>query len=190
MGYRIKEHKDHKPHRTMQDTATPSGLYVQNGTMARLAIPCWYYVVDPPVRMHHHDRMHHDHIGWPSPNHPDHICQDWDFVHSCCSHNIHKHVCDHCHMFIDMNKFFPIHLEEEGYTSVDVAFVNPPVGLKASGVIDDYMVRLYIEPMCSDAVEKNIDVPYTVFVNGTMNKRKVRDVVAKGILHILSGATG
>lgn len=189
MGYRTIEKK--KPiRRVLQDTTTKNRTYVQNGATAHLAIPCWYDVVNMPqhIRCHHID--YHDHIGWPTPDHPDESCQDGhldQMVPSNRYSDYHHGWMGH-HKLLDMSMFYPIHLEEEGYTSVDVAFVNPPAGLTAEGYIDDYVVRFTLEPKCESAIEEDIDVPYTVFINGTIGTRTARDVVAKGVLHILSGA--
>lgn len=189
MGYRIKEKQPHKPNRSMQDTATPSKIYMQNGTTAYLAIPCWYQEVKKPIPAHHHDRMHHDHVGWPSPNHPDHICQNWDFAHSCCSFNENKKHCDRCHRYIDMSKLIPIHLTKEGYKSIVVAFDGAPNGLKATGHIDkkDWIVRIVFIAKCDKAIKDRIKVPYTVFAQGNIDGRDVSDVVSKGMLEILPG---
>jgi hypothetical protein len=43
---------------------------IRNGTIVDIAFPCFYLdVIDE------HDTKYHDHKGWPSPTHPDHICQ-------------------------------------------------------------------------------------------------------------------
>lgn len=189
MGYRRIERK--KPiRRVLQDTTTRNRTYVQNGATANLAVPCWYDVVDFPQHIRHHHIDYHDHIGWPDPTHPDESCQDSHLDNMIPSNRYSdKHHGWFGHRrFLNMSKFFPIHLEDEGYTTVDIAFVNPPTGLTAHGYIDDYVVRFTLEPRCNAAIEEDVDVPYTVFINGTVGNRKARDVVAKGILHILSGA--
>lgn len=193
MSYRIREPRRHQHRRDVRDVATPSGVYVQNGATFNYAIPCWYLIAEEPRRAHCHSRAHHDHVGWPSPNHPDHICQHWDFAHSCCSHEHGKHVCDHCSRFLDMGLLKPIHLRDEGYSEVEVAFDSPPAGLIGSGEIDaddDWVVRVLLHPMCRDAVSEDVDVPYSVFVKGNVGGRQRRDVVARGTLRILAGPIG
>ena len=191
MGYRIKEKPEPpKPRRTMQDTTTESTVYVQNGTTAYLAIPCWYLEVEPPKRAHYHSRQHHDHVGWPSPNHKDHICQSWDFAHSCCSFDKHKHECDHCERYLDMDRLIPIHMLQEGYTDIEIAMIDAPDGLKVSGYIDekkDWIVRILFDAKCEDALEDKLVVRFSVFANGDLGNRPVSDIVADGILEILPG---
>lgn len=191
MSYRqLKPH--HRGHRVLQDTTTKNLTLVQNGATANLAIPCWYCCGDLPQHVRPHRVDCHDHIGWPNPEHPDHSCQDAhiDYIDSLVPINRydhHKRGWYPIRRHLDMSKFFPIHLKDEGYTSVDVTFVNKPTGLVGSGTIDDYIVRFTLEPRCIAAIEEDIDVPYAVFVNGTLGKRKARDVVAKGVLRILAG---
>lgn len=191
-GYRIREHDHHHHHgrRTVQDTATLSTAFVQNGSKFRIAFPCWYCVVDPPVEAHCHSRAWHDHVGRPSPRHPDHVCQAWDFAHSCCSFDRGKRECDRCSRYVDMDRMVPIHLRREGYTSVKVALDDPPAGLEATGRIDadrDWIVRIDVEASCEDAVKEKKEVPFTVFAEGTVLGERVRDVVARGKIVVLPG---
>lgn len=190
MSYRIREPRRHQHRRDVRDVATPSGVYVQNGATFNYAIPCWYLIAEEPRRAHCHSRAHHDHVGWPSPNHPDHICQHWDFAHSCCSHEHGKHVCDHCSRFLDMGLLRPIHLSKEGYDKITVAFDSAPEGLKATGSIDekrDWIVRIQLSANVRAAVKEKVLVPYAVFAEGTVSGRKTRDVVARGVMVIVPG---
>lgn len=184
MAYRQIERK--KPiRRILQDTTTENRTFVQNGATARLAIPCWYIEVPRPHRAMPHNVDEHDHIGWPAPGQPDDSCQ---IIQG------HYHPYDGygwrlIKRYIDMGLCHPIHLQStaEGYTGVEVAFVDPPTGLTASGELDDYVVRVYINPMCQSAVKEDVDVPYTVFIKGTRGGKQIRDVAAKGILRIVAG---
>lgn len=117
MGYRQLKPPEHHHRRDMDNKTTPGRIFLEPGTVALFSIPCWYQMVGWPVQVHGHDRMFHDHIGWPSPDSPDHSCQAWDFDHSCCMH--HHAVCEpkRCHDYIDMCKLWPIHLTKEGYTA-------------------------------------------------------------------------
>lgn len=191
MSYRIKEKPKPKPRRTMENLSTPSKIYIQNGTYEYVAIPCWYVEVTPPLKAHPHCRQHHDHIGWPSPRHPDHICQAWDFAHSCCSFDRHKHRCDRCDKFIDMDRMIPIHLAKEGYDTVSVAFKDAPEGLSAEGYIDekhDWIVRIKVSAECDSAIDEPVEVRYVVFASGTFEGgREVNDVVSRGIVKIIPG---
>lgn len=193
MGYRIEDHKPKPPRRDVQGATSPATVFVQNGSTLDYALPCWYLIVDPPMRAHCHSRQHHDHVGWPSPTHPDHICQDWEFAHSCHEHDndFHHHHGHHDHhdMYIDPSKLAPIHLLDEGYTDIEVAFDDKPDGLFATGYIDakrDWIIRINIDSMVADAIKDRIDVPYSVFASG--NGR--RDVVGRGVIAILPGPIG
>lgn len=72
---------------------------VHNGADNSFGVPCFYLEVEPPERWH--DYHLHDHIGWPSPKHPDHICQmpiDFPYPYS-------REVFQ----YVDMDKAEPIH---------------------------------------------------------------------------------
>lgn len=187
MGYRTT--KRPKPiRRVIQDTSTLSLTKVQNGATAHIAIPCWYKIVNFPEHTHVHDREWHDHIGWPQPGSPDASSQDAYLIKGApYQYSEDRGGWTHAGRYLDLSQFTPIHLEQEGYENVDVAFANPPEGLEASGYIDDYVVRFTLAPMCEAAIDEDIDVPYTVFVSGTVGNRKARDVVVRGTLRILAG---
>lgn len=187
MAYRQIETE--KPiRRILQDTATRNLTYIQNGATANLAIPCWYHEVRHPQHTHVHDREWHDHIGWPNPGNPDSSSQDAYLIKGApYQYSDERGGWEDSGRYLDLSQFFPIHLEAEGYESVEILFANPPKGLTASGYLDDYIIRFVISPQCDDALLEDVEVPYTVFVSGTVGKRKARDVVAKGVLHILAG---
>ena len=72
MGYRKHGPKNnHILQRTVNDSTTPSRIYINNGSETRVSVPCYY--LDKPVPFH--NRHWHDYKGWPSPNFPDHCCQ-------------------------------------------------------------------------------------------------------------------
>lgn len=200
MSYRIKERPKHEPRRTFENVSTLSTIFIENGTIEHIAIPCWYVEVRPPRKAHCHSRQHHDHVGWPSPRHPDHICQAWDLAHSCCSFDRHKHHCDHCRHYLDMDSMIPIHLLKEGYKKIDVSLKDQISGLSASGVIDDsrdilgkdykndWIVRLTFEAKCKDAISEPKETVFAVFASGTLKGgRNVKDMVAKGKIRIMPG---
>lgn len=194
MGYRIEDKKPPKPRRDVQGTTSPSKVFVQNGSTLEYAIPCWYLIVDAPVRSHCHSRDHHDHIGWPSPTHPDHICQDWEFAH--CHHrheNIRGYHHDHCDHYIDMRRLHPIHLIKEGYEDIDVVFHDKPDGLEAYGEIDkkrDWIIRITVESLVEDAITDKVEVPYSIFASCEIDEHVHRDVVSRGVIVILPGPIG
>lgn len=190
MGYRKIEKK--KPiKRVLQDVTTQNRTFIQNGAHAHIAIPCWYMEIRHPQHTYIHDREWHDHIGWPTPTNPDHSSQDAYHIKGApYQYDTARGGWRNIFRYLDMSQCHPIHLLKEGYKTVEIAFANKPEGLNASGYIDpnqDWVVRFDINPMCDSAIEEDIDVPYTVFVNGNFGTRKVRDVVAKGILRIVAG---
>lgn len=191
MAYRQIEKK--KPiRRVLQDTTTKNRTLIQNGATAYLAIPCWYYEVRHPQHTHVHDREWHDHIGWPRPDRIDMSSQDAYAIgkHLYAPYDWPRHGWRIPHRYLDMSNAYPIHLRKEGYSNVEVTFVDPPSGLKAEGYIDqedDWVVRFMVNPMCKDAIKEDVDVNYTVFVNGTVDGHSRRDVVAKGVLTIVAG---
>lgn len=171
MSYRLPEYR-----RAINDVAIQSVIRVDNGTISRIAIPCFYGYGLHSNRRH---RILHDHFGWPSPDNPDHSCQlppsKYDKV-------------------LVVNE---INLVDEGYTDAQIAFVNKPTGLTADVSINGHVVELVISAMCSSLDKDDIDVPFSIYVSGhassddnTYNEFDMRDVVTKGILHIVAGPLG
>lgn len=192
MAYRRIEKK--KPiKRVLQDMTTKNLTYVQNGATAHLAIPCWYQEIRHPQHTHVHDREWHDHIGWPNPTRPDESSQDAYLLRDGAlpyRYDYAEEGWDHAGRYLDMSEMHPIHLLKEGYTTVEVAFVDPPQGLSATGSIrqeDDWVVRFSVNPNCPSALTEDVDVQYAVFVKGTVGSVQRRDVVARGTLRILAG---
>jgi len=195
-SYRIKPRPFPKPHRSLQDTATPGEVWVHNGCTADLAIPCWYLEVHPPIRLHPHDTHYHDHIGWPSPNHPDHICQRW----APDEHNLPfelRHETTRPRWLLDPKYIAPIHLlsEDEGYSSVTVNWLSDHNGVTAVGWIDeveDWVVRVRFDVASPNALEEPLDLKFAAFVNSTGDEARGlsarRDLVLLGTLHILPAA--
>ena len=209
MSYRIKEHHHHHGHRTMTDIATPMIVSVQNGSYSHLAIPCWYQEVKKPVRAKHHNRYWHHHVGWPSPNHPDHICQI-SYEGNCFGHKCprgHDHCHKTCAHYIDMTNIIPIRLrnkERENYTAARVVFDEKPAGLTASAEIDQVDDWVTFNARCQKAIKEIVRCHFTVFIDSpgvessridpktgrtiTKNLPARTDVVAHGILQILPSA--
>lgn len=202
-SYRIDQPRPKPKHRSMQDTATPGEIFIHNGCTASLAIPCWYIETRPPIPAHCHDRMHHDMIGWPTPTHPDHCCQEWDFDRHHCRRTPHLKCCPpHCEHFLDMGRLIPIHFKDEGYKGVSVQIVDAD-GSDASDTVeceawfdeqDDWIIRVSFHPQ-----DPKLQSPgsgsktfyYSVFVNDglptrDMNQdRPIRDLVTIGKLTVL-----
>ena len=171
MGYRLPDHQHHHHHgrpRHLVDAATPSVVCIDNGAIARIEIPCSY------INWFCHDRVLHDHLGWPEPRHVDKSCQL-------------PAGMDKVAMVDEMN------LPDEGYTDVEIVFANAPEGLSAEGIIDYDSIWITFTAYCNDAIDKDVDVPFTVFacglgmnIDGDMSM-PLRDVVLKGTLHIIAG---
>lgn len=167
MGYRLPEKRNgFRPCHAnfLDDTASKTMLAMDNGTISYIAIPCFYG--------ERHDRMAHDHFGWPSPDSPDRSCQ----------------LPPGCEYAVD-----PIDLELEGYDSVVASMIDAPEGLSMTGTIDYGFVNLKISAMCPTLVDEDADVKFCVYVTGDANgypygeSVELRDVVLKGILHIVAG---
>lgn len=160
----------------MQDTVTPGTIVVQAGTTGHMAIPLFYQEVRPPVHATPHDRMLHDTLGWPTPERPDHSCQEWDFDRHCCRRTPHLKFCPpSCERFVDLGRLYPIHLKEEGYTSVDVECQTDLVSVSAEIDEDqDWVIRLTVDSEVDMTTSKKRQTSVAVYVKrGT----DVRDLV-------------
>lgn len=178
MGYRIGEPKPRPPRRDVQDVATPMKIYVHNYCTARIAIPCWYDEVVAPTPACLHDRMMHDHLGWPSPNHPDRVCQDWDFVAPPRPGRLT--------FAYNMGRVSPIHLTEEGYTTVEVRCGTSDSGdVVVSGFIDpddDWVVRVNLQPKFA-RTEEPVELDFSAYVVNESENRT--DLVCLATLVVL-----
>lgn len=168
MGYRLQEPRPPKPRRNVVDLATPMRLFIHNGAIGHFAFPCWYQEVLRPEPAMIHDRRLHDHIGWPDPRHPDHICQaqvqhlgprelrpPHRRPHHVCRFALepskcnHKGGCKSCRHYLDARTVFPIHLGRsnndvngEGYTNFYVVIVDHHGEIVPSSVIN---ARAYVD---------------------------------------------
>lgn len=185
-SYRIDEPRPRPRQRSMQDTATPGTVFVHQGTTAHLAIPCFYQEAHPPVHAHPHDRMRHDMLGWPTPEHPDHSCQEWDFDRHCCRRTPHLKFCPpSCERFVDLGRLFPIHLTEEGYDGVEVEQQTELVTV--TGRIDpdqDWVVRLDIESDVDMSVTKPQRTSVAVYVTRGDDARDLVSLVKVIVLPV------
>ena len=149
-GYRNHPAPPRIRHRTVENLTTPGTIYVANGSIAVFAFPCYYQEIHPPIRAHHHCKDWHDHVGRPSPNHPDHSCQPahefaswWTGMHEIDPiypdyHHHPAHWRRHLRHYLDMRSLIPIHLTEEGYTEIEVTIKDKPEGITVRGWIDEY----------------------------------------------------
>lgn len=191
MAYRKHEHRKPRAQRSAVDITTPVKLYVNNGATASFAFPCWYQEIKPPVPARLHDRHLHDHQGWPSPNHHDHICQLWIPEKGHCVHGMQE-CHPHCRHYIDYSRVTPIHLlsDYEGYDGAFVAWAGEHEGIEANAYIDpdeDWVVRVNIDCKDPKAIDEPQEHKLTVFigsdmVNGSYTRRDPI-IVAKLIVY-------
>jgi hypothetical protein len=163
----------------MEAWSNGSDIYIQNGTSATFAFPCFYYLADMPQRPMFHRRDVHDYLGWPSPSHPGHACQV-DVV------NWQEAVWPiGCEDLVDLEKLMPIHLLAEGYDAQAEVLLGSDE-ITATAVIDseqDHVVRVSVSAELAAANESGLDFLYTLRVNNPAAGRK--DVVAKGKIVVM-----
>ena len=165
MGYRLPDKRRH-----LKDVASESTISVDNGTISNISIPCHYlYGEEFP----HHDRIMHDHLGWPSPDNPDWSCQ---LPPVCCDEFV---------------KLDDIDLQEEGYTSIIISLLDPPDGLSVNGYMDREIVNLSIASLCDSVTKNDADVKFAVYAAGIGVddygvQVPLRDMVVKGTIHIVA----
>lgn len=189
MGYRINSKPPRPKRRDVQATTTPGHIYLHNGETAVFAFPCLYYEMAKPQPAHCHSRMHHDHIGWPSPSHPDHVCQEWDFAHSCCrpAADLIGHGMMRCKEYMDMSKVSPIHLKAEGYKNFEMRTDAWKKGAEVPDIQtacaldtdDDWIIRATITAKITGLYDP-AEYRYTIAADG--------DIVTIGHLTILPAA--
>lgn len=164
MGYRLPPPHDHPIQ--IDETASKTLICVDNGSIAHIAIPCFYANGEIVTRM---DIMRIDHMGWPGPRRPDRSFQ--------------HHRCHEDDIEVDF--------EAEGYEGVNVSLLDAPSGIHAEGRIDGNIIRIDIGAFCPEAQDKDLEIPYTITVWGGRAQNDIADslysVVAKGILHIVAG---
>jgi hypothetical protein len=85
-----------------------------------------------------------------------------------------------------------IDLVGEGYDTVVTNLADDaPTGLTMSGSINYDTVELLITTMCESAEDEDVDVRFAVYVTGTDDDdQQLRDLVTKGVLHIVAGLIG
>lgn len=166
--YRTESRPHEEPASRVSDRATKTVIRVSNGIKSRMAFPCFYaYRSDgnPFSPNHRMLPIWQDHLGWPSPDHPDRSFQP---------------------RVIEVE---PIHLEDEGYTTATVTLKGAPTGLSVSAKLDDSIVRVDIDAMCSSADTAEIEVPFALYVSGNLlvdgKSHPARDLVTRGTIKIL-----
>lgn len=207
MPYRKNtEHRPPRQNRTVEKLTTPGLLLIQNGSITDFAFPCWYQEAHPPIRAHLHCKDWHDHVGEPSPHHPDDSCQPYDEFAAWWTeaHEIDRRYPDyhnspyhlrHAHRrLIDMRGLVPIHLGAEGYNKVYVSIKDKPSGLTAEGSIDpyhDHVIRVRFSAAIEEAEDEYKDYRFTVAVGGKFQEspksgqKAMRDIAVRGILRVM-----
>lgn len=168
MGYRLPEDWCDMHPQHIDDVANTADINVDNGTITRFYIPCSYVYEKGYTR---EQQMIDDHLGWPSPDHPDDSAQSLP--------PFETHVG-----YIDM--------EGEGYSTVEVGMSEDVDGLSFTGIIDGAVVTLVIDARCASAQTEDVTLAYSVYAVGSFddglgNIGDLRDVVAKGTLRIIAG---
>lgn len=204
-GYRDHPAPPRPRHRTVENLTTPGTIYAANGSVATFAFPCYYQEIHPPIRAHRHCKDWHDHVGVPSPRHPDHSCQPyyefaswWTGMHEIDPgfpdyHHHHNHWRRHLRHLLDMRSLIPIHLIDEGYENVYVAIHDKPSGLNAEGWIDqvhDNIIKVRFDLQVEEAELEPKDYLFSVVIDGKYKdakfspERSMRDVAVRGLLHV------
>lgn len=161
MSYRLPDSLPaaREPEVGLFNVARPSRIVVDNGTITRINIPCFY-----GRRMTRMDMMLWDHHGWPSPDRPD----GSDYAR-----------------FLNLSD---IDLESEGYTSVTVVLGYDVTGLFAQASIDYDMIVLSITAICPSANSSDVEVPFSIYALGANDEAgQLRDLVTKGTICIRAG---
>ena len=145
---------------------------IRNGATIRLAFGCYYLAL--------HDKHRHDYIGWPSPNHPDHICQVGRTKFG---------VRHHCSRYTLVGE--EIDLIDEGYDTVGIRFDDPEVASHLDVIeafIDDedpYIIRVKIRADLDFFEDKPKETRFTLFIENRGDQ--LVDAVCHGFVTILPG---
>jgi hypothetical protein len=186
MGYRIEDR------RPSPEMLVPH-VNLRNGGSTVIAFPCYYLEMEKPVDWHDHHV--HDHIGWPYPGHPDHICQRVP-GHATADPNIPFD-------YVDMDKAIPIMLKDEGYTDATVSIDSTDItGNVSSSMImaesyidpdDQWVVKVLFRALLEEVVGDALVFPFTVFAHadaGIVDGKaypETYDEVARARLLVLPG---
>ena len=159
MGYRFND-KPPKPEDNLIRFA------VRNGATAKIAFACYY--------LNGHNPKYHDYQGWPNPDHPDMICQELG--------NFKLFGLKEKTVELEV-----IHLEEEGYDEVAVAYEDSEYAqyLVTNATLEDNIVRIKVMAKLPAFTDKPVDIRFTAFVRNS--SESVIDAVCHGMLTILPG---
>jgi hypothetical protein len=185
------------PIRTMQQTVTPMHFYIMEGAKSTFSIPCFYYEPPKPDRAHRHNRLLHDHLGWPNPGHPDTICQHWHWADACCGKG-HTSPCHrHCRDYLDLNVMIPLRFKAEG-GSVNGVRLGGLDGWNANGLtvtasIDtecDWIIRLAVSAQTVDTDGKRRDARVAIFMNTVHQSQTYIQPLTTALITVLPALPG
>lgn len=164
MAYRMNEIPHDIPQRVFD---------VRNGATLKVSLACFYY--------HEHDNDLHDHIGWPSPDHPDAICQE---------HVIEPAPWIPNHIRIEEGNLVPIYLIEEGYTGASVKIEDETIAAASTSTVfidqeQENIVKMNITVNLPTFTDKPKETGFTVFAT---KDDGIRDAVCHGIMKVLPGS--
>ena len=117
------------------------------------------------MHAHLHDRHWHDHVGWPSPEHPDHICQigapqPYDAKWAA------KHHLAPFEFLLDPHNLIPIHLIEEGYNVFSVSWREDEDDMPSMSVSidpeDDWIIRADVQVSLPTAVSEKKEFHFAI----------------------------
>ena len=191
MGYRFDNTPPPKP----DDVKVPR-FEVYNGEIMQWSFPCYYLEVEKPIDWH--DFKMHDHLGWPEPRKPGHICQALpDYEPHLSPAAVWRYV--------DMNKAIKIHLIKESYeSSGNISFdktdrngdsVEELSKISSKVTIrpypDDWIVDISFKPSLTQFADKPKEFLFNTYLNGIyeINNTKTsrRDLLLRGKLVVLPG---
>lgn len=149
MGYR-RSNEPPKPENMLRK------FDVRNGAKMRITFGCYY-------AERGHDPKVHDYLGWPTPDHPDDICQiqpypGWRFWHPFPYSNRPIHM-------------EPIHLIEEGYDPIPVVtFEDPEIAEHLTvdtwiDEFDDNLIHMNVEADFPTFKDQPIETRFTIFIS-------------------------
>ena len=150
---------------------------VRNGAIMRVTFGCYY-------SGHGHDPHYHDYINWPAPNyHPGPICQmpsPRDKVRWTDGHVPNQPI-----------HLSPIHLIDEGYDEVAIAFDDSEIAeyLDANVTIDeetDNYIRMRVHANLPYFEDKPKETRFTVFAK--KSDGSAIDAVCHGFVTVLPGS--
>lgn len=143
---------------------------VRNGAIMRVSFACYYLIG--------HNPKLHDHVGWPSPGHPDAICQQ---VSNMKLYGLKEKTAD-------LEK---IHLLDEGYEDVAISFEDDELAQNLDCLLwideeDDNIIHLNVLANFQTFSDKPIDLRFTVFVKKPDDSAV--DAVCHGMITVLPGS--